>query len=302
MKKFLLVALPLLFFSVLGLYAAPLFSISPETALFAGGSVGVGIVLIELFAKEQAETLSLNYNNNIAARDSLRKAKDVLFNSMWDKFLDKTKGDERAAKMLGEDWVNNRKWSQSEVRLEVELNTQTSNFLFALTNNDQNTNGLIFRTEQRLDSQDTLVASEYGVFLGNPTSRDDTTYDVFSYANIVAFAAADIPGLRGTFFKNGSFYCTADKDVVIPYRGLIAHYKANQTQQTAALGAGSPQDQVDGSEDGYITAEPNFYLIGTKGYRPQIVMKTALTSLTNQFTRAIIIFRGNLAQNSTSFS
>lgn len=303
MKRFLLAVMPILFFATLSAYAAPVLHVDPVTALAIGASIGVLLNVINYYVPSAAAggILSLNYNNNIAARDTLRKAKEVLFNSMLDKFITKY-GDNPDARIACQGWVDSRKWSQNEIRLEVELNTTTSNYLFAVTTNDQNTTGVKFITEQRLDLQDTLVASEYAIFLANPSSRDDVTFDLFSYANAVAFAAADLPSLRGTFYKQGYFYCTADKDVIIPYRGLLAHYKANQTQQTAALGAGSPQDQVDGSEDGFITDEPNMYIIGSKGYKPSIILPKALASLTNAFTRAVIIFRGNLAQNSTTIN
>lgn len=301
-KKFVLVIMPVLFFATLGAYAAPLLAIDPVISLFVGAGVGLSLVLANHYVPlTAAGVLSLNYTNNIAARDTLRKSKEVLFNSMLDKFITKY-GDNDSARTECLKWVDNRKWSQSELRLEVELNTTTSNFLFAVTNSDQNTTGVKFNTENRLDQQDTLVCSEYAIFLANPTSRTDTTFDLFSYANAVAFAAADLPSLRGTFFKQGFFYCTADKDVIIPYRGLLAHYNANQIQQTAALGAGSPQDQVRGAEDGFITDEPNMYVIGSKGYKPSIILPTALASLTNTFTRAVLLLRGNLAQNSTSIN
>lgn len=298
MKKFLSVLMPVLFFATLGVYAAPLVSASPEVGLIVGAVIGM---ISHTLSSHLAtyNMLSLNYNNNIAARDTLRKSKEVLFNSMLNKFQDKYPGDPMRAQNECMAWVDNRKWSQSEIRLEVELNTTSSNFLFAVTQQDQNTTGFRFITEQRLDLQDTLVASEHSVFLANPTSRDDVNFDLFSYANAVAFAAADIAPLRGDFFKNGFLYVTADKDVIIPYRGLLSHYNANQTQQTAALGAASPQDEVKGVEDGFITDEPNLYIIGSKGYRPSIILPKALSSLTNEFTRAVLIFRGNLAQNST---
>lgn len=265
------------------------------------GAAVVGIGALAQFAPDwEIGTLGLNYTNNIAARDTLRKSKEVLFAAMYDKFVSKYGPDRAADECMA--WVNNRKWSQSEIRLEVELNATSTNFLFGVTTNDQNSTGVIFPTENRLDMQDTLIVSEHAVFLANPASRTDVNFNLFSYANTQAFAAADIAGLTNTFFKNGSLYCTADKDVIIPYRGLIAHYNANETQQTAALGAGSPQDEVHSSEDGFITDEPNWYVIGTKGYKPSIVLKNALPSVTNSFTRAVLILRGNLAQNSTNMN
>jgi hypothetical protein len=87
----------------------------------------------------------------------------------------------------------------------------------------------------------------------------------------------------------------------MPYRGLFNHWYKGQTQQTAALGAASPADQIRGAEDGFITDEPNILLIGSKGYIPQIILPAAI-ALTSTHVRAVLIFKGILAQNSTSVS
>jgi hypothetical protein len=87
----------------------------------------------------------------------------------------------------------------------------------------------------------------------------------------------------------------------MPYRGLWNHLYNPQTQQTNPLGAGSPGDQVRGAEDGMVTMEPNILLVGSKGYLPEIVLKSALASAAANL-RAVLIFRGVLAQNSTSVS
>jgi hypothetical protein len=89
-----------------------------------------------------------------------------------------------------------------------------------------------------------------------------------------------------------------NNDVIIPFRGLLNHWYKPQTQQTAALGPASPQDQFRGAEDGFITQEPNLLLIGSKAYVPQIELPAALSSAA-EFLRCVLIFRGILAQNST---
>lgn len=238
----------------------------------------------------------MNNTNNFSARESYRIARELLFNAFKDD--PKFKGDSNAAKQ----WVNSRKFSQSEVRLEVELNAVNNSYVFGLTANQQNSSNVIFNTENRLTMQDSLICNEYGFFIGNPSSQIDTTWEIKTYGNFITFGAADANLLNTTLYSHGYFRMTCNNDVIIPYRGLFNHWYKPQTQQTAALGAGAPADQIRGAEDGFITDEPNILLIGSKGYIPQIVLPVALTGLAATHVRAVLIFKGLLAQNSTSVS
>lgn len=232
----------------------------------------------------------MNSTNNQSARMSYDIAKQVLFNSWIQSFG----SDSRKCW----DWVNARKLSQHEIRLEVELNTANNRFAFGVTPNQANSTNVIFNTENRLQLQDSLVVSEYAIFVAQPTSRTDTAYLLNTYGNTQVFAAADAAALDSTFYSNGFLSTKVNNDVIIPYRGLLNHWYKPQTQQTAALGAGSPKDQFRGAEDGFITQEPNLLLIGSKNYVPEIVLPGALASAA-AFMRCILIYRGVLAQNST---
>lgn len=232
----------------------------------------------------------MNSTNNASARQSFEIAQNILFNAWIGSF----NGDVNACR----NWVNNRKLSQGEIRLEVELNTQNNRFVFGVTPNQANSTNVIFNTENRLNLQDSLIASEYGIFVAQPSSRTDTAYVLNTYGNTQVFAAADAAALDSTFYSNGFLQTKVNNDVVIPYRGLINHWYKPQTQQTAAIGAGSPKDQLRGAEDGYVTQEPNLLLIGSKNYQPEIVLPSALASAAS-FLRAVLIYRGVLAQNST---
>jgi hypothetical protein len=232
----------------------------------------------------------MNNTNNMSARMSYDIAKQILFAAWIDSF-------QNDAKKCSE-WVNSRKLAQSEIRLEVELSTAGHTFTFGMTPNQQNTTGVIFNTENRLNLQDSLVASEYGIFVGQPGSRTDTAWLLNTYGNTQNFAAADAAALDSTFYSNGSFLMKVNNDVILPYRGLFNHWYKPQTQQTAALGAGSPKDQIRGAEDGCITLEPNILLIGSKNYVPQIQLPSNLASAA-AFMRCVLIWRGVLAQNST---
>ncbi len=199
------------------------------------------------------------------------------------------------------DWVNNLKLSQSEVRMECLLNATSTVFQFAVTNTDQNSGNQLFNTERRLRQQDSLVVSEYSITVANPSSNTAVDFEPRTYGNIVDFTAAQAAAIDKNFFANGFFSIAANNDVVMPYRGMWNHLYRPQTQQTAVPGPASPGDQIRGAEDGMITLQPNLFLIGTKGYVPQITLPTALASVAN-FQRAILIMRGVLAQNSTSYS
>lgn len=217
-------------------------------------------------------------------------AKQVLFNSWIQSFG----GDAKRCSS----WVNGRKLSQGEVRCEVGLTTNGNIFTFGVTTVQDNTQGIKFNTEQRLKQQDSLIVSEYGIFVAQPGSEEDTEYDLLTYGNPNVFAAADAAALNGTFYSNGGFAMSVNNDVIIPFRGLFNHWYKPQTQQTAALGPASPQDQLRGAEDGFVTQEPNLLLIGSKAYVPQIILPASLSSAAS-FLRCVLIFRGILAQNST---
>lgn len=194
-------------------------------------------------------------------------------------------------------YVDGLKLSQSEIRLEVELNTNNNIFSFGVTPQQNNSTNVVFKTENRLNLQDTLVVSEYGIYVGRPSSQTAADFQLRTYGNTIDFPTGAAE-LDTKFFNNAYFQIKANNDVIIPYRGLFNHLYRGQTQETAPLGAGSPDDQIRGAEDGQITMEPNMLLIGSKNYVPQIVLPTNLTAV-DTFTRAVIIFRGILAQNST---
>ena len=238
----------------------------------------------------------MNSTSNISARDSYTTAKHIFYNAMRNKFTAGPQGDQDCM-----NWVNNLKLSQGEIRLEVNLNTTSNTFVFGVTPNQQNSSNVQFSTERRLQLQDSLVVSDYGIFVGQASGNTDTTFALNTYGNTQVFAAADAAALDSTFYSNGWFSLKANNDVIIPYRGLFNHWYKPQTQQTAALGAGSPKDQLRGAEDGFVTMEPNILLIGSKNYQPEINLASALANASANL-RCIFIARGIVAQNSTVVS
>jgi hypothetical protein len=235
----------------------------------------------------------MNYTNNSSARESFRIAKEMFYKA----FLNDFNGNAQACMKF----VNSLKLSQYELRAEVTLTATANQFTFALTQNTQNTTGVTFPTENRLTMQDSLCASEYGIFVGQPSSNTAINWNLNTYGNTQDFAAADAAALDSTFYSHGNLSVRVNNDVVMPYRGIFNNWYKPQTQQTGALGAASPKSQLRGAEDGFVTLEPNLVIIGSKGYVAQINLPGNLASAA-AFERAIIIFRGVLAQNSTSVS
>src|ERR1700681_1347443 len=99
----------------------------------------------------------MNSTNNTSARMTFDIAKQVLYNSWISSFDNNSQA--------CWNWVNNRKLSQGSIRLEVELTIANNIFSFGLTPNQVNTTNVQFNTEQRLQLQDSLIASEYAIYV-----------------------------------------------------------------------------------------------------------------------------------------
>jgi hypothetical protein len=237
----------------------------------------------------------VNNTNNLSARaayDHARKmfAKAQLdsFGGNWDKAFA---------------WANSLKLSQGEIRSEVQLTATGTQFTFGVTTVQFSTGASgKFNTERPLQQQDSLCVNEYGIFVRKPASSTSTIDRLNTYANANIFSTSNVAtALEGTFYSNGSFGVTVNNDVILPYRGLFNHLYVPQTQQTGVTASSTVanyEDQIRGAEDGFVTCEPNIVLIGSKNYVPTINLPVNLAAVeTNQ--RAVLIFRGILAQNST---
>lgn len=238
----------------------------------------------------------MNSTNNISARASFEHAVRMFYKAFRDKFTPGMAGDE-----LCKQFVNNLKLSQSSVRLEVQMNATNNSFIFGLTPNQSNTGNTTFNTENRLQLQDSLCVSEMGVFMAKPASATSTIFKLDNYGNPNTYTTANVAtAVDGTFFANGAFRLTCNNDVLIPYRGLQACRYVPQTQGGVGITAQTvfPLDQQRGAEDGFVTVEPNLVLVGSKNYTPQIILPSNLAAV-ETFQRAVLIFRGVLAQNST---
>jgi hypothetical protein len=155
----------------------------------------------------------------------------------------------------------------------------------------------IFNTEQRLNLQDSFVVSQMGIFVSNPASSLDAAYRLMSYPNPVAFGAGPAAALQALY--NGTIKLTVDNNVLIPIWDVDRHLYQPETQQTAALGAGSPNDEISGQHSSFYPVEPNVVFIGSKNNVLQLQLPVGLTSILAN-SRIEILFRGVLAQNTTS--
>ncbi len=278
-----------LFAALLAVVSVPVFG--TEVATFIGaGTVITGFIF------NPGHVLGLNNSNNISARASFDKAKEIFYNAMRNKFPEGFAGDKECRA-----WVNNLKLSVNDIRLEVELATNNTSFVFGLTDNQQNSTGVIFNSEKRLTMQDTLLVNEYGFMVGKPSSRTATNWKERTYGNPVDFTAGAALSIDTQLYGKGFFRVTVNNDVIVPNRAMINHLYRPQTQQTAALGAASPDDQLRGAEDGRISSEPNMLLVGSKGYKLEVAIPAALTTV-DEFSRLIFFGTGVLAQNSTIVS
>jgi hypothetical protein len=235
----------------------------------------------------------MNGTNNISARESYRIAREMFYDALRDKFPEGPMGDQKCR-----NWVNSLKLTQGEIRLEVQLNATNNIFTFGVTPNQANTNNVVFNTERRLPLQDSICATEMQILICKPASQTSTAHELRSYGNTQDFTAAAAAAINSTFYSHGDFTLKVNNDVLVPYRGLLNWVYKPQTQMTAALGAGSPNDQFRGVEDASCTTEPNIVLIGSKNNIPQIELPTNMATV-DEFTRAVIIFKGPYAQNST---
>lgn len=183
--------------------------------------------------------------------------------------------------------------TMSTLRLEQALVAGNTLYTFPILTND-NTGGN-FNTEIRLKLQDTFIVSHMAYFIGLPSSSTDTAWVPLTYESPFLTGANAIP-MRSLW--NGDIKITIGNYVYVYNWDLHRHYYAPQTQQTAALGAGSPTDQKRLLEDAFCPVEPTVAFMGTEDNLIQVNLDAAPASF-NANARLVLMFRGVNAQNST---
>lgn len=187
------------------------------------------------------------------------------------------------------------KLTQSTYRFEQPLVANQNSYLFPVLVNQQ----VFANTETRLLQQDSAVVYSVGLFLGLPASAVDTAFPLLTYNS--PFLVGANAQAYFTLWNGSNLKITVNNDVLVPNWDVWKHYYAGETQQTAALGAGSPEDENRGSWDGFYPMEPNVVLIGSKNNVIQLNLAAGITAV-NANSRVILVVRAITAQNSTVVS
>lgn len=187
------------------------------------------------------------------------------------------------------------KLTQGSLRFEQLLAAGQTQYQFNILDNQN----IVSNMEDRLLLQDSFIVSQMKIATGAPASSTDNTFLPDSYPSPTKYGANAIP-LNA--FWNANLQIAVNNDIILPKWDVYRHYNAPETQQTAALGAGSPQDQDRGAFDGWYPVEPNVVLIGSKNTTFNIIFKGAGLTSVQANSRGIIMVRGVLAQNSTVVS
>ncbi len=233
--------------------------------------------------------------NPQAARDDFQNAAKIFQNAVNAKRRKSNSQDpnDRSPLDLGT-VIEMYQLTQSTLRLEqpISLTTPLYNFPIAVTQQGaQNP----FLTEIRLQQTDTFVPTQMFVGFGNAANAADIAFKVIPYPNPFLFptGAASMQTLY-----NGQMKFQINNYQYMYGWDLNRHYCANQTQQTAAAGAGSPVDQIDGSQDGYYPLQPFVLFNGLQNLSFNLILPGAITAVDGA-ARIVVMLRGVIAQNST---
>jgi hypothetical protein len=190
--------------------------------------------------------------------------------------------------------------SQGYIRTEVALSTTKTSYQFPILVND-NINGSSFNTSNLLNLQDAFYVSSIGLFFAKPSSATDTTFQLATYPNASIFSTANTASSLFTWY-NSSLQLTVNNRQIIPSYDLYRHYSVPQQQTTTnadyTTSAINYKDQQSGADSGFYPVEPGWVLVGSKNNTLIVNLPQALTAVEAN-SRAIIIFRGHLAQNVT---
>jgi len=191
--------------------------------------------------------------------------------------------------------------SQSYLRLEVALSTSITNYQFPVLVNDvSSSNTTSFATEQRLNLQDSFVISSLGFFVAAPSSSTAVNFQLATYPNPYIFSTTNAASSLFNWY-NSSLTLTVNNRQIVPAYDLYRHYSVPQQQGGNAYTTAQTnafRDQQDGGESAFYPIEPAWVLVGSKQNTLQVQLPSAMAAIQAN-SRAILILRGHLAQNST---
>lgn len=231
--------------------------------------------------------------NGILARANFEKAVNIFYNAF---------NRDGGGRIINPNFdpITAFKLTQSTLRIEQPLVTNTTQYQFPVLVNVNNGSSTQFNTEIRLNMQDSFVPTELFVGTGLPSSSTDTSWKPLTYENPALYTAAASDALLN-LYNGGTLEIKVNKDVKLTNWDIMRHYYAPQTQQTAAPGAGSPVNQFNGADDGWYPLEPYVLMIGSQGIQISINMQNAIGTV-DANSRIVVMMRGVLAQNSTVVS
>jgi hypothetical protein len=190
--------------------------------------------------------------------------------------------------------------SQGYIRTEVALSTTKTSYQFPILVND-NINGSSFNTSNLLNLQDAFYVSSFGLFFAKPSSSTDTTFQMVTYPNASIFSTANTANSLYTWY-NSSLQLVVNNRQIIPSYDLYRHYSVPQTQTTTnadyTTSGISYKDQQSGADSGFYPVEPGWVLVGSKNNTLTVNLPQAMTAVETN-SRAVLVFRGHLAQNVT---
>lgn len=214
------------------------------------------------------------------------------------------------------DW-NTTKLSQSYLRSEITLSQTGTIFQFPIITNDAPNSNAVGSKQLLLTLQDTFFVSHLGIFLLCESSANytaPTTRAALLANTLMTFPSTALNQAGETGFDlnrlrmlwNAKLTLTVDNRVITPQWDTLRHYVTPQTQRGQfTLPPANYQfaDQLDGGQDGFYPVEPNWMLSGSKNNQFQFILPEPLGDPSipnNDVVKLVCIFRGVLAQNSTS--
>lgn len=195
--------------------------------------------------------------------------------------------------------------SQSYLRFETGLVAGNTQYKFDVLVNE-NTQTTNFNTQLKLNLQDSFIVSQIGFFLATPSTSTATNFRLLTYPNKTAFSTAGSAVACNSIY-NGYMSLTINQRTIIPNWDLYKHLDVPQTQQNGTFNgpvAGSavfPDDQNNAGDFGFYPCEPNIVLVGSKKNDLTVTIPSGIPAGAVQAdSRLVCIFRGILAQNTTS--
>lgn len=255
--------------------------------------VAAGLTVLFILVPTQKGVLAAN---GIEAREDFQNVVSIFDRAFNPKFVFDTGGNKWISNPAYNplwDAVSAFRLTQQTLRMEQPMAAGNNIYTFPILNNIQN-QAQQFNTEIRLTQQDTFVPTHLFFGLEYPSGTTDTTFVPKTYPN----TQLSTQPVQETAFYNGTLNILVQNVRYTNNWDLWRHYKINETQQTAALGAGSPQDETDLSLDGWYPMQPFVLMIGSQSIEISIKLPVAPTAVTTN-GRLVLMMRGVLGQNST---